>query len=215
MSENILNDIKMLLKTELLGIREEIKGLHQELEELRIQEDPKEMTDNTTEPRNGIEREATGTVQYLIRREEIKPIFTGEPGGKYTFEDFKVFISNRLTDEEEITHFIDDRAKIKFIARFLDGDAAKWWNVTMKSDSFAASNCQVEMASFWSAMAERYAVTKRPYEEEFEILARQQEEIPITIFNESFRKRAALVGFNSQALQACYLYNLNDYYFEC
>ena len=89
---------------------------------------------------------------------------TGEPGGKYTFEEFKAFISNRLADEEEITRFNDDRAKIRFIARFLDGDAAKWWNVTMKSDSFAASNCQIEMASFWSAMAERYAITNRPYE---------------------------------------------------
>jgi len=122
------------------------------------------MSDNVTEAKSGLEREATGTVQYLIRREEIKPIFTGEPGGKYTFEEFKAFISNRLADEEEITRFNDDRAKIRFIARFLDGDAAKWWNVTMKSDSFAASNCQIEMASFWSAMAERYAITNRPYE---------------------------------------------------
>ena len=44
MSENVLNDIKMLIKTELLGIREEIKGLYQELEEFRIREEPKEMT---------------------------------------------------------------------------------------------------------------------------------------------------------------------------
>ena len=82
------------------------------------------MSDNVTEAKSGLEREATGTVQYLIRREEIKPIFTGEPGGKYTFEEFKAFISNRLADEEEITRFNDDRAKIRFIARFLDGDAA-------------------------------------------------------------------------------------------
>ena len=50
MSLNVLNDIEMLIKT----VREEIKGLHQELEELRIREDPKEMTDNATESRNGL-----------------------------------------------------------------------------------------------------------------------------------------------------------------
>ena len=114
MSENILNDIKMLLKTELLGIREEIKGLYQELEEFRIREEPKpkEMIDNATEARSGLEKEATGTVQYLylIRWEEIKPISWWP-----VHLEFKAFISNRLADEEEITRFNDDRAKISSV----------------------------------------------------------------------------------------------------
>ena len=103
------------------------------------------MIDSATEARNSLEKETTGTVQYhLIRREEIELIFTAGPGGQYTFEEFKAFIGNRLGDEEDITRFQYDRGKIRFMVRFLDGDAAKWWNVTMKSDSFAASNCQIE-----------------------------------------------------------------------
>ena len=62
MSDNVLNEIEMLIKTELLGVREEIKGLHQELEEFRVREEPREMSDNVTEAKSGLEREATGTV---------------------------------------------------------------------------------------------------------------------------------------------------------
>lgn len=94
-------------------MKEEITGLHRELE------DKKPSVLETTN-----EGTLKPSVQNVVQREDIKPIFTGEHGCQYSYEEFRAFMENRLADEEYIATFADDKARIRLITKFLDGDAS-------------------------------------------------------------------------------------------